>query len=122
MDPRSATAMSADPYSQAYPPAYSPAYPQGGQGGAIPPPVAPYGYGAPPQPPAYPPLPPDYGSAPPSAYGGRPPGYSQQQVYGTVPPAYGAPPAYGMPPAYAYPPQPYGAPAPYPPGYYPPSQ
>jgi len=115
MDPRSATAMSADPYSQAYPPAYSPAYPQAG---AIPPPVAPYGYGVPPQSPAYPPLPPDYGSAPPSAYGGRPPGYSQQQAYGMAPPAYGAPPAY------AYPPQPYGAPAPYPypPGYYPPPQ
>ena len=125
VDPRSATAMSADPYSQAYSPAYPPAY---SQGGGIPPPVAPYGYGAyggeyaPPQPSGYPPLPPDYGSAPPSAYGGRPPGYPQQQAYGTAPPAYGAPPAYVVQPSYAYPPQPYGAPAPYPPGYYPPTQ
>ncbi len=112
--PRSATAMSADPYSQdysqAYPPAYSPAYPPAYPQAGGPPPVAPFSYGAPPQPQGYPPLPSDYGSSP--AYGGSPPGYSQQQ-------------AYGAPPAYGYPPQPYGAPAPYPyppPGYYPPAQ
>jgi hypothetical protein len=112
VDPRSATAMSAEPNSQTYSPAYPPAY---SQGGGTPAPVAPYGYGAPPQPQGYPPLPPDYGSAPPPAYGGMPPGYSQQQAYGAAPPAYGEQPSYG------YLPQPYGAPAPYPPGYYLPS-
>ena len=119
VDPRSAMAMSADPYSRLYPPAYSPAYPPAyPQGGGMPAPVAPYGYGAPSQPQGYPPSPADYGFTP--AYGSSP-GYSQQQAYGAAPPAYGAPP-----PAYGYPPQPYGgAPAPYPyppPGYYPPAQ
>lgn len=134
VDPRVAIQAPVDPYSQ---------------GGGIPMPAAPYGYGAygsdypppgaapqgyppqsqgyPQQPQGYPQQTQGYPQQPqgyPQGYGTAPPpsyGGSQQQAYG-APPPYGAAPAYGAPPPYGYPPQPYGAPPPYPPGYYPPAQ
>jgi hypothetical protein len=120
VDPRAVAAPPADPYAGtgAVPPPAGPGpgygYGYGYGGGYAGEPAAPGAYPPPGQ--AYPPLPPGYGAAPPPGYGGRAPGYPQQQAWGAPPPGY------GVPPAYPYPPQPYGVPQPYPPGYYPPAQ